>query len=64
MSTCSTGKHKIAQPQPIRDNLGASIIGPKKPSRKAANPDVIVSPSSGHGTVGNMRWSLADSHTS
>src|SRR2546423_8548468 len=49
-------------PQPIRGNDAASVIGPRNPSREAENPDIIVSPSTDHGTVGNMRWSFADSH--
>ena len=49
-------------PQPIRGQDGASIIGPRNPSREAENPDVIVSPATDHGTLGNMRWSFADSH--
>src|SRR5438552_880218 len=49
-------------PQPIRGNAGASVLGPRNPSREAENPDVIVSPPTDHGTLGNMRWSFADSH--
>jgi oxalate decarboxylase len=49
-------------PQPIRGDAGASILGPRNPSREAENRDVIVSPSTDHGTLGNMRWSFADSH--
>jgi oxalate decarboxylase len=49
-------------PQPISGDKGASIIGPRNPSREAQNRDVILSPSTDHGTLGNMRWSFADSH--
>jgi oxalate decarboxylase len=49
-------------PQPILGEKGASIIGPRNPSREAENRDVILSPSTDHGTLGNMRWSFADSH--
>jgi oxalate decarboxylase len=49
-------------PEPIRGNAGASVIGPRNPSREAENRDVIVSPSTDHGTLGNLRWSFADSH--
>jgi oxalate decarboxylase len=58
----ATKRPEAQQPQPISGNRGASIIGPRNPSREAENPDVIVSPSTDHGTVGNMRWSFADSH--
>src|SRR5438309_11399862 len=49
-------------PEPIRGNAGASVIGPRNPSREAENRDVILSPSTDHGTLGNLRWSFADSH--
>src|SRR6266404_4661716 len=49
-------------PQPIRGDAGASVIGPRNPSREAQNRDVILSPSTDHGTLGNLRWSFADSH--
>lgn len=49
-------------PLPIRGDKGASIIGPRNPSREAENRDVILSPSTDHGTLGNLRWSFADSH--
>jgi oxalate decarboxylase len=49
-------------PEPIRGNAGASVIGPRNPSREAENRDVILSPPTDHGTLGNLRWSFADSH--
>jgi oxalate decarboxylase len=49
-------------PQPIRGKDGASVIGPRNPSREAENPDIIMSPATDHGTLGNLRWSFADSH--
>ncbi|MDB6032006.1 MAG: oxalate decarboxylase [Verrucomicrobiales bacterium] len=49
-------------PQPMRGNAGASIIGPRNPAREAENRDVILSPSTDHGSLANMRWSFADSH--
>jgi oxalate decarboxylase len=49
-------------PLPIRGDKGATIIGPRNPSREAENRDVILSPSTDHGTLGNLRWSFADSH--
>ncbi|HKC34551.1 MAG TPA: hypothetical protein VKB95_00760, partial [Chitinophagaceae bacterium] len=56
-------KIKIKNPiQPIRDNLGASIIGPSNPEREAQNPDTLAPPSTDHGTLSNLRWSFADSH--
>jgi len=48
--------------QPIRDNQGASILGPTNPPREAQDPDLLVPPRTDHGTLPNLRWSFADSH--
>lgn len=48
--------------QPIRGKEGASIIGPKNPTREAQNPDILRPPSTDSGTLPNLRWSFADSH--
>jgi oxalate decarboxylase len=58
----SQGVPSSDTPQPIRGDKGATIIGPRNPSREAENRDVILSPSTDHGTLGNLRWSFADSH--
>ena len=50
------------QTQPIRDNQGASILGPTNPPREAQDPDLLVPPLTDHGTLPNLRWSFADSH--
>src|SRR5215831_3023365 len=50
------------QLQPIRDNQGASILGPTNPAREAQDPDLLVPPQTDHGTLPNLRWSFADSH--
>jgi oxalate decarboxylase len=49
-------------PQPIRDNQGASILGPTNPPREAQAPDLLVPPRTDHGTLPSLRWSFADSH--
>src|SRR5215831_1662587 len=49
--------------QPIRDGQGASILGPTNPAREAQAPDLIAPPPTDHGTLPNLRWSFADSHT-
>ncbi len=49
-------------PQPIRDNQGASILGPTNPPREAQDPDLLAPPRTDHGTLPNLRWSFADSH--
>src|SRR5262249_25124055 len=48
--------------QPIRDGQGASILGPTNPAREAQDPDLLVPPQTDHGTLPNLRWSVADSH--
>src|SRR5215813_10612024 len=49
-------------PQPIRDNHGASILGPTNPPREAQDPDLLAPPLTDHGTLPNLKWSFADSH--
>jgi oxalate decarboxylase len=55
-------KRHAGQLQPISGKRGAPILGPRNPSREAENPDVLAAPLTDHGTLGNMRWSFADSH--
>src|SRR5262245_28385908 len=50
------------RPQPIRDQQGASILGPTNPPREAQAPDLLVPPRTDHGTLPSLRWSFADSH--
>lgn len=51
--------HRI---QPIRGKEGASILGPKNPSREAENRDRLSPPQTDAGTMPNLKWSFADSH--
>ncbi|MDB6125604.1 MAG: oxalate decarboxylase [Pedosphaera sp.] len=65
MNTKTQPKQRVQSfnpPEPIRGKDGASILGPRNPCREAENPDTIVSPATDHGSMGNMRWSFADSH--
>lgn len=48
-------------PEPIRNNEGASILGPINSSREAENPDRLAPPPTDAGTVPNLKWSFADS---
>src|SRR5271157_1022410 len=50
------------QPEPVRGQKGASIIGPTNPAREAQNVDRLVPPSTDHGTMPNLRFSFADVH--
>jgi oxalate decarboxylase len=49
-------------PEPIRDNQGARLLGPRNPAREAQSPDRLRPPSTDHGTLPTLRWSFADSH--
>jgi oxalate decarboxylase len=49
-------------PRPIRGNQGASILGPKNPTREAEDRDRIAPPTTDAGTLPNLKWSFADSH--
>jgi oxalate decarboxylase len=49
-------------PEPIRDNKGASDIGPRSPGRDSQNPDLLTPPSTDKGLVPNLRFSFADAH--
>ena len=37
-------------------------MGPRNRDRERQNPDLVRPPSTDHGTLKNMRWSMADSH--
>lgn len=49
-------------PKPIRGHQGASILGPKNPTREAEDRDRIAPPTTDAGTLPNLKWSFADSH--
>ena len=46
-------------PQPIRDGLGASILGPHNVPVERENPDLLASPSTDNGTIPNLKFSFA-----
>jgi oxalate decarboxylase len=49
-------------PEPIRDNEGATIIGPRNPDRERQSVDRLRPPVTDQGTLPMLRWSFADSH--
>lgn len=49
-------------PEPFRNHMGASILGPRNPDRERQAPDLVRPPSTDSGHIPNMRWSFADSH--
>jgi len=49
-------------PQPLRPGHGGSDPGPRNLARDRQNPDLLVPPSTDHGTLPNLRFSFSDSH--
>ena len=46
-------------PEPIRDNRGATILGPRNRPIERENPDLLASPDTDSGTVPNLKFSFA-----
>ena len=49
-------------PQPQRPGDGGTDHGPRDLARDRQNPDLLVPPSTDHGTLPNLRFSFADAH--
>jgi len=49
-------------PQPQRPGHGGTDPGPRNIVRDRQNPDLLVPPSTDHGTLPNLRFSFADAH--
>jgi oxalate decarboxylase len=49
-------------PQPQRPGHGGTDPGPRNVLRDRQNPDLIVPPSTDHGTFPNLRFSFSDAH--
>jgi oxalate decarboxylase len=52
----------INGPEPIRSNLGASIIGPRNLPLERENPDQLAAPRTDSGTVPNLKFSFSAAH--
>jgi oxalate decarboxylase len=50
------------RPEPIRGDLGASILGPRNIPLERENPDLLIAPNTDAGTVPNLKWPFALSH--
>jgi oxalate decarboxylase len=46
-------------PEPIRDDLGATILGPRNIPLERENPDLLASPATDGGTIPNLKFSFA-----
>ncbi|RZN26674.1 cupin domain-containing protein [Bradyrhizobium sp. Leo121] len=51
-----------ATPQPQRPGHGGTDPGPRNLMRDQQNPDLLVPPSTDHGTLPNLRFSFSDAH--
>jgi oxalate decarboxylase len=49
-------------PQPQRPGHGGTDPGPRNLARDRQNPDLLVPPSTDHGTLPNLRFSFSDAH--
>src|SRR6267142_2051455 len=49
-------------PQPRRPGRGGTDPGPRNIARDRQNPDLLVPPSTDHGTLPNLRFSFSDAH--
>src|SRR4029453_14385794 len=49
-------------PQPQRPGHGGTDPGPRNVARDRQDPDLLVPPSTDHGTLPNLRFSFADAH--
>jgi len=50
------------KPEPIRGELGASILGPRNIPLERENRDLLIAPDTDAGTVPNLKWPFALSH--
>jgi oxalate decarboxylase len=49
-------------PQPRRPGRGGTDPGPRNLTRDRENPDLLLPPSTDHGTLPNLRFSFSDAH--
>src|SRR6201999_4112296 len=49
-------------PQPQRPGHGGTDPGPRNLLRDRQNPDLLIPPSTDHGTLPNLRFSFSDAH--
>ncbi len=57
--TLNSGRDSNDEPQPIRGDRGAPIMGPRNPPLERANPDLLASPYTDAGTIPNLKFSFA-----
>ncbi|EJF64733.1 oxalate decarboxylase [Dichomitus squalens] len=55
-------QNSTTNPQPIRESLGAKILGPQNIPVALQNPDLLAPPTTDSGNIQNAKWPLALSH--
>jgi oxalate decarboxylase len=55
-----TQQAKDTLPEPIRDGLGGTILGPRNVPLERENPDLLASPVTDSGTIPNLKFSFAN----
>jgi oxalate decarboxylase len=58
----AAGAQTMAVPQPQRPGHGGTDPGPRNLTLDRQNPDLLVPPSTDHGTLPNLRFSFSDAH--
>jgi oxalate decarboxylase len=58
----AAGYAQEGMPQPTRPGHGGTDPGPRNIERDRQNPDLLVPPSTDHGTLPNLRFSFSDAH--
>jgi len=53
---------RIEVPEPVRDGLGATIMGPRNVELERQNPHLLASPYTDAGTIPNLKFSFSDAH--
>ena len=61
-ATAAAAQTTLPIPQPQRRGHGGTDPGPRNFDRDAQNPDLLVPPSTDHGTLPNLRFSFSDAH--
>jgi oxalate decarboxylase len=61
-TAAAAGYAQSDTPQPRRPGRGGTDPGPHNAGRAADNPDLLLPPSTDHGTLPNLRFSFSDSH--
>src|SRR6266446_4691715 len=62
LTAATSATAQPAAPQPRRPGEGGTDPGPRNVERDRQNPDILVPPSTDHGTLPNLRFSFADAH--